>query len=99
MSSGTKRMASYIGKQAIGIGAGMSGLATARALADHFEHVVVLESDQLPAVAAPRPGVPQGKQLHAMLGGAIKALEELFPGFAQDLAHAGAVQTQRRVPG
>jgi flavin-dependent dehydrogenase len=92
MSSGTTRRAFHIGKQAIVIGAGISGLATARALADHFEQVVVLESDQFPAVVAPRPGVPQGKQLHAVLGGAIKALEELFPGFAQDLAHAGAVQ-------
>jgi len=91
MSSGITRKASHIGKQAVVIGAGISGLAAARALADHFDRVVVLESDQLPDLATPRPGVPQGKQAHGLLGGAIKALEEMFPDFAQDLACSGAV--------
>jgi 2-polyprenyl-6-methoxyphenol hydroxylase-like FAD-dependent oxidoreductase len=91
MSSGIARKASHIGKQAIVIGAGISGLAAARALADHFDRVVVLESDQLPDLATPRPGVPQGKQAHGLLGGAIEALEEMFPDFVQDLARAGAV--------
>ena len=31
-----------IGKQAVVVGAGMAGLAAARALVDYFEHVVVL---------------------------------------------------------
>jgi hypothetical protein len=35
--------------------------------------------------------VPQGQQTHAALGGAVKALEELFPGFTKDLVEAGAV--------
>jgi flavin-dependent dehydrogenase len=91
MSSGITEKASNIGKQAVVIGAGISGLAAARALADHFDQVVVLESDQLPDLAAPRPGAPQGKQVHGLLGGAIKALDDLFPGFSQDLVHAGAV--------
>jgi 2-polyprenyl-6-methoxyphenol hydroxylase-like FAD-dependent oxidoreductase len=92
MSSGITRRVSHVGKQAIVIGAGISGLAAARALADHFDQVVMLESDQFPAVATPRPGAPQGKQVHGLLGGAIAALEELFPDFAQDLAQAGAVR-------
>jgi 2-polyprenyl-6-methoxyphenol hydroxylase-like FAD-dependent oxidoreductase len=92
MSSGITRKASHIGKQAIVIGGGISGLAAARALADHFDEVVVLESDQLPDRAAPRPGAPQGKQVHGLLGGAIKALDELFPDFSQDLIQAGAVR-------
>ena len=53
---------SYIGKRAIVIGAGVSGLAAARAIADYFEEVVVLESDELPPGATTRPGVPQGTQ-------------------------------------
>jgi 2-polyprenyl-6-methoxyphenol hydroxylase-like FAD-dependent oxidoreductase len=53
--------------------------------------VVILERDQLPLNATPRPGAPQSKQAHGLLGGAIQALEELFPGFAEDLVHAGAV--------
>jgi len=92
MSSGITKRASHVGKQAVVIGGGISGLAAASALADHFDEVVVLESDQLPTVATPRPGAPQGKQVHGLLGGAIKALDELFPDFVQDLANAGAVR-------
>ena len=82
---------SHIGRRAIVIGAGVSGLSAANALADHFEEVIVLERDELPYGATPRPGAPQGKQAHGLLGGAMKALEELFPGFARDLVQAGAV--------
>jgi 2-polyprenyl-6-methoxyphenol hydroxylase-like FAD-dependent oxidoreductase len=80
-----------IGKRAVVIGAGMSGLAAARALADHFGEVIVLERDSLPADATPRTGAPQSWHLHALLGGGQRALGELFPGFELDLAHAGAV--------
>jgi 2-polyprenyl-6-methoxyphenol hydroxylase-like FAD-dependent oxidoreductase len=80
------------GKRAIVIGAGVSGLCAAQALVNHFEHVTVLERDELPSDATARPGAPQGKQAHGLLGGATKALEELFPGFARDLVKAGAVQ-------
>ena len=37
-----------IARQAVVIGAGIGGLAAARALSDHFEQVVVLERDPLP---------------------------------------------------
>src|SRR5215469_11259993 len=82
---------STIGKRAIVIGAGVSGLSAAQALVNHFEDVTVLERDELLSSAAARSGAPQGKQAHGLLGGAIKALEELFPGFEQDLVQAGAV--------
>ena len=80
-----------LGKRAVVIGAGVSGLSAAQALASHFEQVIVLERDELPSGTTPRPGTPQAKQAHGLLGGAIKALEELFPGFARDLVRAGAV--------
>ena len=79
---------SHIGTRAIVVGAGISGLAAAQALADHFKEVIVLERDQLPSGAIPRPGTPRGKQAHGLLGGAVKALEELFPEFARDLVQA-----------
>jgi 2-polyprenyl-6-methoxyphenol hydroxylase-like FAD-dependent oxidoreductase len=91
MLNGVATASSHIGKRAIVIGAGVSGLSAARALAGHFQEVIVLERDELPSGATPRPGAPQGKQAHGLLGGAMKALEELFPGFARDLAQAGAV--------
>jgi 2-polyprenyl-6-methoxyphenol hydroxylase-like FAD-dependent oxidoreductase len=80
-----------IGRQAVVIGAGMSGLAAARALADHFEQVIVLERDGLPSDTTPRAGTPQARHLHGLLGGGQQALCALFPGFEQDLARAGAV--------
>ena len=84
-------MSTHIGKQAVVIGAGMGGLTAARALADHFDHVIVLENDALPADAAPRPGTPQSKHAHALLAGGQRALGTLFPGFEQSLHEAGAV--------
>jgi 2-polyprenyl-6-methoxyphenol hydroxylase-like FAD-dependent oxidoreductase len=80
-----------IGRRAIVIGAGIGGCSAARALADHFDQVVIIERDRLPAEPIPRSGVPQSQQAHGLLGGGQRALEELFPGFGLDLAAAGAV--------
>jgi 2-polyprenyl-6-methoxyphenol hydroxylase-like FAD-dependent oxidoreductase len=85
-------MADFIGRQAVVIGAGMGGLTAARVLADHFERVLVLERDALPADALDRHGVPQGRHVHALLAGGQRALSELFPGFEQRLEGAGAVR-------
>jgi flavin-dependent dehydrogenase len=46
MCNGVTRTSSHIGTRAIVIGAGISGLAAAHALADHFEEVVVFERDE-----------------------------------------------------
>src|ERR1051325_518093 len=83
--------AKLVGRRAVVVGAGMGGLAAARALADHFEQIVVLERDLLPADASHRAGTPQSRHLHVLLAGGMRALNELFPGFEQDLAQAGAV--------
>jgi 2-polyprenyl-6-methoxyphenol hydroxylase-like FAD-dependent oxidoreductase len=85
-------MSQLIGKRAVVIGAGMGGLAASAALAPFFERVVVLERDELPSAAVPRAGVPQGKQLHVLLGSGQRALEALCPGLEADLLHAGAVR-------
>src|ERR671935_1200696 len=84
-------MPGLIGKQALVIGAGIGGLSAARAVADYFERVVVLERDALPERAVPRAGVPQGQHVHNLLAGGQRALCELFPGFEHDLAQTGAV--------
>jgi len=85
-------MAELIGRQAVVIGAGMGGLTAARVLADHFERVLVLERDALPADPLDRHGVPQGRHVHALLAGGQRALSELFPGFEESLESAGAVR-------
>ena len=84
-------MPTTIGNQAIVVGAGMGGLTAARALADYFERVLVLERDALPKQAETRAGIPQARHVHALLGGGQRALSELFPGFEHDLTRAGAV--------
>jgi 2-polyprenyl-6-methoxyphenol hydroxylase-like FAD-dependent oxidoreductase len=80
-----------IGKQAVVIGAGMGGLTAAGALAGCFDQVVVLERDILLSEPAYRAGTPQARHVHALLLSGQRALGELFPGFEQDLARAGAV--------
>jgi 2-polyprenyl-6-methoxyphenol hydroxylase-like FAD-dependent oxidoreductase len=81
---------SFLGKRAIIVGAGMGGLSVSRVLSDYFDEVVILDRDELPDEATPRPGVPQGKQPHALLGGGLKVLENLFPGFGEELRGSGA---------
>jgi 2-polyprenyl-6-methoxyphenol hydroxylase-like FAD-dependent oxidoreductase len=80
----------FLAKRAIVVGAGMAGLSVSRVLADYFDEVVILDRDELPDDATPRPGVPQGKQPHALQGGGLKVLENLFPGFGEELRGVGA---------
>ena len=79
-------------KEAIVVGAGMGGLAAAKALANHFGHVTVLDRDILPSQAEPRIGTAQSKHTHVLIGGGLKALSVLFPGFEEDVHRAGAVK-------
>src|SRR6202140_2361818 len=81
---------SFLGQRAVVVGAGLGGLSAARVLADYFDEVIILDRDELPDDAAPRAGVPQGKHPHGLLGGGLKALENLFPGFGHELMRAGA---------
>ena len=81
----------YLGKRAIVVGGGLAGLSAARAVSDRFREVLILDRDELPGDATSRPGVPQGKQPHGLLGGGLEALEQLFPGFGKELSQAGAV--------
>jgi 2-polyprenyl-6-methoxyphenol hydroxylase-like FAD-dependent oxidoreductase len=87
----SKMATSLIGRQAVVVGAGMAGLPAARALAEHFEHVVVLERDTLPVDASHRSGTPQSPHVHGLLGGGQRALADLFPGIERNLSAAGAV--------
>ncbi|MGA0594997.1 FAD-dependent oxidoreductase [Enterovirga sp. CN4-39] len=84
-------MKRLIGRQAVVVGAGIAGLAAARAVADFVEHVVVLERDKTQATGEPRPGVPQGRQPHVLLAGGLGAFAYLLPGIEADLHRAGAL--------
>jgi 2-polyprenyl-6-methoxyphenol hydroxylase-like FAD-dependent oxidoreductase len=79
------------GKKVIVIGASMAGLLAARALADHFEQVTLLERDIFPPPGENRKGVPQGRHTHVLLERGRRIMEEYLPGLTADLAGLGAV--------
>lgn len=83
-----------LGIEAVVVGSGVGGLTAARVLSDHFERVTILERDGLTEGPSARPGVPQGKHLHALLAGGQRALNRLFPGFTDDLERVGATRLQ-----
>lgn len=81
---------SFAGKTAIVIGASMGGLLAARALADHFEQVTLLERDVFPAPGEQRKGAPQGRHAHAVLAQGLEIMEGYFPGLIEQLVSLGA---------
>lgn len=74
------------------VGASMSGLLAARALAAHAASVVVLERDHLPDAVAPRGRIPQGRHLHVLLSAGLDRLRDWFPGIEAELEGLGAVR-------
>ncbi|MEQ1912850.1 MAG: FAD-dependent monooxygenase [Vicinamibacterales bacterium] len=76
---------------AVVLGGSMAGLLAARVLADHFRSVTLVERDELPTETANRRGVPQGRHTHGLLASGRDTLEQLFPGFSDDLVAQGAI--------
>jgi 2-polyprenyl-6-methoxyphenol hydroxylase-like FAD-dependent oxidoreductase len=76
---------------AIVIGASMGGLLAARALADRFRRVTVIERDALAAEPAQRKGVPQGEHAHGLLARGREIIEDFFPGITDELVARGAI--------
>jgi flavin-dependent dehydrogenase len=70
----------------------MAGLFAARVVSGHFDHVILIDRDDIPNTAIVRAGIPQGNHLHALLPGGLAIAQELFPGLARDLEAAGAVR-------
>jgi 2-polyprenyl-6-methoxyphenol hydroxylase-like FAD-dependent oxidoreductase len=76
-------------RRAVVLGGSMAGLMAARVLSDHAEEVLIVERDPTQG-AGPRPGVPQGTQVHALLPAGQTQLERWFPGFTREAVAAGA---------
>ena len=72
------------------IGASLAGLVAARVLRDSFDEVLIVERDQMPQGPEPRSGVPQSRHIHVLLVRGAQILEELFPGFRDELIAGGA---------
>src|SRR5687768_12276148 len=86
-----KRSRMSLGKTAVVLGGSVAGLCAAGALAPHFDEVLVLERDELPADAEHRRGVPQSKHPHFLLNSGRRAIGELFPDFEDDLVAGGGL--------
>jgi 2-polyprenyl-6-methoxyphenol hydroxylase-like FAD-dependent oxidoreductase len=78
-------------KCAIVIGASIGGLLAARALADFYGQVIIVERDALPGDYEPRKGIPHGRHTHGLLARGREVLEELLPGFTEQMVAQGAI--------
>lgn len=71
-------------------GGGISGLLAAAAASSYVDRVLIVEKDTLPETPGPRRGVPQGRQVHALLAAGQDAMAQLLPGIVDDFEAAGA---------
>ncbi len=85
----------YLGERAVVLGGSLSGLITARVLADFYRQVTVVDRDRLTTDAQPRRGLPQGRHAHVLLPRGARVLDELFPGLLEELGRYGAPVARR----
>jgi 2-polyprenyl-6-methoxyphenol hydroxylase-like FAD-dependent oxidoreductase len=82
----------HLGNHALVIGGSMAGLMAARVLADHFEHVTVMERDQIEDRPAIHKSTPKGNHIQALFLGGQQILSLLYPNFTEKLESLGAVR-------
>lgn len=82
-----------LGEHAVVLGASVAGLLAARVLSESFTRVTVVERDELPRGVAPRRGVPQARQVHALLARGGRILDDLFPDLITRMVADGAIVT------
>lgn len=80
-----------VGDRAVVIGASVAGLLAARVLADGFERVTVIDRDPLVDEPVARRGVPQSMQVHALMEAGRATIEDLLPGFGEDVLSDGGL--------
>lgn len=78
-------------RRAVVLGGSLAGLLAARALADHYAEVVVLERDAAFDPGRSRAGTPHAAHPHGLLAGGLRALETLLPGFTAAMHARGAL--------
>ncbi|XVV00997.1 FAD-dependent oxidoreductase [Actinosynnema sp. CA-248983] len=82
-------MDNKVGDRALVLGGSMAGMLAARVLAEAYAEVVVVDRDELVGVAGPRRGAPQGRHVHGLLARGLIVLDELFPGYTDQVRAAG----------
>ncbi|MEU6083885.1 FAD-dependent oxidoreductase [Streptomyces sp. NPDC047108] len=83
-------MAEYPCDHAVVLGGSIAGLLAARVLADSCARVTVVDRDVLTGTEGPRRSIPQGRQIHGLQPRGREILEDLFPGFTDEMAAHGA---------
>jgi 2-polyprenyl-6-methoxyphenol hydroxylase-like FAD-dependent oxidoreductase len=79
-------------RHAIVLGGSIAGLGVARALANHFDRVTVVERDELTTCSTNRKGVPQGQHAHGLLPSGYQVLSDYFPNLIDELVAEGAIR-------
>ena len=77
-------------KHAVVLGGSLAGLLAARVLADHFDHVTLIERDVYTENCETRRGIPQANHVHGLLVRGRQIIEDLFPGVQDEMTAAGA---------
>jgi 2-polyprenyl-6-methoxyphenol hydroxylase-like FAD-dependent oxidoreductase len=80
-----------VGERAVVVGASVSGLLTARILADAFDRVTVVERNELPDGPVVRDGAPQSRHPHLLQGSGRAILDDLFPEFGDEFVAMGGL--------
>jgi 2-polyprenyl-6-methoxyphenol hydroxylase-like FAD-dependent oxidoreductase len=80
-----------IGEHAVVVGASISGILAARVLSDGFDQVTVVERDELPDEPTTRDGAPHARQPHVLQEAGRVIIEDLFPGYGDDLVSEGGL--------
>lgn len=82
---------STVGDHGVVVGGSIAGLLAARAVADGFERVTLLERDRLSSGPTNRRGVPQDRHVHVLLEAGRSVLDSLFPDYFATLRAHGAL--------
>ncbi len=92
MNFSTEDSTGRLGHRAIIAGGSLAGMLAARALAAHFDEVIVLERDVFADTPAPRRLTPQSHHVHMLLKGGENAIDRILPGFRDAIEKSGSVK-------
>ncbi len=81
------------GHRAVVVGGSIAGLISAKLLANRYKSVVVIDKDTLDVFPSNRKMVPQSNHVHIVLKAGEEGLNQIFPGFSDDMLALGSVRT------